>query len=204
VNAGSQGGLIALKRGEAHLAGSHLLDPVTGEYNISYIQQYLPGIPVILLEWVRRQQGLLVKPGNPKNILSLNDLTRPDVSIVNRQRGAGTRVLLDYHLQLLQIQHASIIGYSEEEYTHLAVAAAVNSNRADCGLGIAAAAEALGLDFIPLFDERYDLVIPVQYFDSLLLEPLRELMQDEVFKGEIARLRGYNVNHMGRIVSRIN
>jgi len=197
VNVGSQGGLVALKRGEAHFAGSHLLGPITGEYNLSYIRQYLPGIPVTVIGWVGRKQGLCVKKGNPKQIHSLEDLTRPDVTFVNRQRGAGTRVLLDYHLTQLGIDAESVHGYPQEEYTHLAVAAAVSSGRVDCGLCIAAAAGALDLDFIPLFDERYELVIPRAYLDSDLLAPLFTLARDENFHQAVLALPGYDVSQMG-------
>ena len=197
VNVGSQGGLMALKRGEVHFAGSHLLDPTTGEYNLSYIRQYLPGVPVTVLGWVGRKQGLCVRKGNPKQIHSLQDLARPDVTFVNRQRGAGTRVLLDYHLAQMGIGAESVHGYQQEEYTHLAVAAAVSSGRADCGLGIAAAAEALDLDFIPLFDERYELVIPRVFLDSALLAPLFILAHDDGFRQAILALPGYDVSQMG-------
>jgi putative molybdopterin biosynthesis protein len=207
ANVGSQGGLVALKRGEAHLAGSHLLDPETGEYNLSYIRQYLPGVPVKVLTLVGREQGLLVKRGNPKGIKSLEDLSRPGaeseaerVRFVNRQRGAGTRVLLDYQLNLLGIAADSIIGYNQEEYTHLGVAAAVASGRADCGLGIAAAAQALKLDFVPLYQERYDLVIPKEYADSDLLTPLFDVLGDQVFRAAVAALPGYDVSQMGNLV----
>jgi putative molybdopterin biosynthesis protein len=169
ANVGSQGGLIALRRGEAHLAGSHLLNPETGEYNISYIRQYMPGIPVMVIALVGRAQGLMIKRGNPKGIRELEDLTNPHVQFVNRQRGAGTRVLLDYHLKRIGIAPEHIVGYSQEEYTHLGVAAAIASGRADCGLGIAAAAQALDLEFIPLFQERYDLVIPKHFAEGDLL-----------------------------------
>ena len=132
ANVGSQGGLIALRRGEAHLAGSHLLNPETGEYNVSYIRQYMPNIPVKVVALVRREQGLIVRPGNPKGVKGLADLKRSDIRYVNRQRGAGTRVLLDYHLNLMTISRDWIVGYSQEEYTHLGVAAAIASGRADC------------------------------------------------------------------------
>jgi putative molybdopterin biosynthesis protein len=200
ANVGSQGGLIALRRGEAHLAGSHLLDPQTGEYNISYIRQYLPDIPVRLVALVGREQGLLVKRGNPKRVNGLSDLRRSEVRFVNRQRGAGTRVLLDYHLNLMTIPPESIVWYSQEEYTHLAVAAAVASGRADCGLGIAAAAQALDLDFVPLFQERYDLVIPKQFADSDLLAPLFGLLADGRFRQAVSQLTGYDVSVMGTII----
>jgi putative molybdopterin biosynthesis protein len=198
-NVGSLGGLAALRRGEAHLAGSHLLDPHTGEYNSAYLRQYLPGIPVKLVTWADREQGLMVKKGNPKNIRSLADLARPEITFVNRQRGAGTRVLLDYHLQLLSLLAGSIRGYAQEEFTHLAVAAAIASGRADTGLGIPAAASALDLDFIPLFHERYDLVIPTRFFDGALLTPLFDLMADPDFRKAVAAMPGYNVTHMGEV-----
>jgi len=200
ANVGSQGGLVALRRGEAHLAGSHLLNPQTGEYNISYIRQYMPNIPVKVVALVGREQGLMVKKDNPKRIKSLRDLSKPHVQFVNRQRGAGTRVLLDYHLNSMTISPESIVGYNQEEYTHLGVAAAIASGRADCGLGIAAAAQALDLDFIPLFQERYDLVIPKQYAEADLLTPLFGLLADPVFRKAVSQLTGYDVSVMGTII----
>jgi putative molybdopterin biosynthesis protein len=200
ANVGSQGGLIALRRGEAHLAGSHLLNPETGEYNISYIRQYMPNIPVKVVALVGRDQGLMVPRGNPKGIENLEDLTRPQVLFVNRQRGAGTRVLLDYHLNLMAISPERIEGYFQEEYTHLGVAAAVASGRADCGLGIAAAAQALDLEFIPLFQERYDLVVPKLFAESDLLAPLFGLFTDQRFREAVSQLPGYDVSVMGTIV----
>lgn len=203
ANVGSLGGLVALRRGEAHLAGAHLLDPQTGEFNIPYIRQYLPDTPVTLVEWVGRIQGLLVCKGNPLNIRGLEDLVRAGVRFINRQRGAGTRILLDYHLERLGIDPAKIQGYDQEEYTHLAVAAAVASGRADCGLGVMAAAQALDLDFIPLFTERYQLVIPTVYYESDLLAPLRVLMQDENFRRSVQGLPGYTVENMGQVVAQL-
>lgn len=200
ANVGSQGGLVALRRGEAHLAGSHLLNPETGEYNISYIRQYMPGIPVKVVALVGRDQGLMVKKGNPKGIKSLGDLANSKVQFVNRQRGAGTRVLLDYYLNSMTISPESIVGYNQEEYTHLGVAAAIASGRADCGLGIAAAAQALDLDFVPLFQERYDLVIPKQYSEADLLAPLFELLADSAFRTAVSQLTGYDVSVMGTII----
>jgi molybdopterin molybdotransferase/putative molybdopterin biosynthesis protein len=200
ANVGSQGGLIALRREEAHLAGSHLLNPETGEYNISYIRQYMPNQPVKVVALVGRDQGLMVKRGNPKQIRNLKDLTNPDVQFVNRQRGAGTRVLLDYQLKLLAITSEHIVGYSQEEYTHLGVAAAIASGRADCGLGIAAAAHALDLEFIPLFQERYDLVIPKQFAEGDLLAPLFEVLAESRFRKAVSQLPGYDVSVMGTII----
>jgi len=177
-----------------------LLNPETGEYNISYIRQYLPGTPVRVVALVGREQGILIERGNPKSIKGLEDLTRTDIRFVNRQRGAGTRVLLDYHLKLMAIDPDHIVGYTQEEYTHLGVAASIVSGRADCGLGIAAAAQALDLDFIPLFQERYDLVIPKRFAESELLAPLFGLLTDHGFRKAVSQLTGYDVSVMGTLV----
>jgi putative molybdopterin biosynthesis protein len=200
ANVGSQGGLVALRRGEAHLAGSHLLDPETGEYNLSYVEKYLPGAAVAVVTLVGREQGLMVRRGNPRRIQSLADLARPDVRFVNRQRGAGTRVLLDYELGKLGLVTSAIRDYDHEEYTHLAVAAAVASGLADGGLGIAAAAEALDLDFVPLFMERYDLIIPREHYTTPRLRPLLDLLHDARFRREVAARPGYDVGAMGAVV----
>jgi putative molybdopterin biosynthesis protein len=200
AHVGSLGGLIALRRGEAHFAGSHLLDPETGEYNLAYIQQYLPGVEVKVVTLVGRDQGLIVPKTNPKRITNLADLAQDDILYVNRQRGAGTRVLFDYHLEKSGIETAQITGYDREEYTHLAVAAAIASGRADCGLGIAAAAKALNLDFIPLDQERYDLIIPAEFFECELLQPLFDVLQDSEFRQMVADLPGYDISQMGAIV----
>ena len=202
ANAGSLGGLIALRRGECHLAGSHLLDPESGEYNLPYVRRYLAGIPVAVVTLAHREQGLIVARGNPKGIRDLRDLARPDVRFVNRQRGAGTRILLDYHLQRLGIDPRAIPGYEREELTHLAVAAAVASGRADVGLGIRAAAAAMGLEFIPLALERYDLVIPLALYEDPWLQPVLELLHEARFQAAVAALPGYDVREMGREVAR--
>ena len=201
ANVGSLGGLVALRRGEAHLAGSHLLDPQTGEFNLSYIRQYLPETPVVVVGWVGREQGLIVAPGNPRRLSGLQDIASSGLRFVNRQRGAGTRLLLDYHLARLAIDPAALPGYDREEYTHLAVAAAVASGRAECGLGIRAAAEALGLGFVPLFQERYDLVIPREHYEDPFLRPLLDLLGDPAFREAVAALPGYSLEPMGRIIA---
>ena len=199
ANVGSLGGLIAIRRGEAHLAGSHLLDLNSGEYNLSYIQHYLPNYKLVVLDLVGREQGLIVCKGNRKAIRELSDLTRNDVRFVNRQRGAGTRVLLDYNLNKLGIHSDHIMGYGHEEYTHLAVAACIASGRADCGLGIAAAAYALDLDFIPLFKELYQLVIPSEFYIGSLLQPLIDLLNEPGFRQAVGELPGYDISRMGSI-----
>jgi putative molybdopterin biosynthesis protein len=192
-----------LSRGEAHLAGAHLLDPETGEYNLSYIKQYLPDVPVRVVALVGRSQGLLVQKGNPKDIRTIADLTRPVVAFVNRQRGSGTRVLLDYQLEKLGISQEDIRGYQHQEYTHLTVGAAIASGRADCGIGIAAVTQALDLEFIPLFEERYDLIIPQEHAQSPLLQPLLHLLEDDEFKQMVAGLPGYDVTRMGNLIAEL-
>ncbi|MGD2079038.1 MAG: substrate-binding domain-containing protein, partial [Chloroflexota bacterium] len=200
ANVGSLGGLVALKRGEAHLAGSHLLDPETGEYNVTYIRRYLADQEIVLVTLVGREQGWIVPPGNPKQLSSWEDAVRPKVHIVNRQRGAGTRVLLDYQLGLLGVDAQDVQGYEREEYTHLAVAAAVASGTADAGLGIRAAARALELDFVPLAQERYDLVMPRLHYESELMQPLLALLHDDSFRQAVSQMPGYDISAMGQIV----
>jgi len=203
ANAGSLGGLLALARGEAHFAGSHLLDEKTGEYNVAYIRRLLPKTPVVLLGFVQREQGLIVPRGNPKGIRGLTDLARADVVFINRQRGAGTRVLLDYRLKGAGIDPRAIQGYDRQEFTHLTVAAAVASGAADCGLGILAAARALDLDFVPLDHERYDLVIPAAFYESDVLAPLLAIVRDPAFAARVAALGGYATPQMGRVLGEL-
>jgi len=200
ANVGSLGGLVALRRGEAHLSGSHLLDPETGQYNKAYVRRYLSDREVVIMTLVGREQGWIVPSGNPKKLNGWPDATRSEIRIVNRQRGAGTRVLLDYKLDLLGIEPQMVLGYDREEYTHLAVAAAVASGAADAGLGIRAAARALDLDFIPLAHERYDLIIPRVHYESELLRPLLDLLKNETFRTAVAAMPGYDVTPMGQIV----
>ena len=200
ANVGSLGGLLALSRGEAHLAGSHLLDENSGKYNVAYIQRHLAGRSVVLMHLAGRVQGLIVPHGNPRGLSSLRDLAGPGVQFVNRQRGSGTRVLLDYQLRQLGISPTATGGYEREHYTHLAVAADVASGAADVGLGILAAARALELDFVPLFNEEYQLVIPREHYDSAVLAPVLSILRDQSFAAEVSALGGYDVTNMGRVV----
>ncbi len=199
ANVGSLGGLLAVRRGETHIAGSHLMDEETGEYNVSYMERYIPGRRVALVHLAGRTQGLMTAPRNPLGVSSLSDLAKSGVRFVNRQRGAGTRVLLDFKLRELGIPAESISGYDREEYTHLAVAAAVQAGRADVGLGILPAARAMGLDFIPLFEERYDLVIPTEFYESDLLAPMLDMIRSPEFQSDVQALGGYNVSQMGTL-----
>ena len=158
---------------------------------------------MVVVNLVHRVQGFMVAQGNPKSVATLNDLTRPDVTFVNRQRGSGTRVLLDYKLKEAGVDPATIRGYDREEYTHLAVAADVSSGTADTGLGIMAAARALDLDFVPLLKERYDLVIPRAYYESDVLGPLLGLIRSEEFMAEVEALGGYDVSTMGEVMAEL-
>jgi len=198
ANVGSMGGLLALKRRDAHLAGTHLLDEATGEYNRAFLERLLPGEDVVLINLSYRDQGFIVPAGNPQGLRDLADLARPDVRFVNRQKGSGTRVLLDYHLKQREIDPARIAGYEREEFTHMAVAAAVLSGAASAGLGILAAGRALGLDFVPLFQERYDLAVPRRHWESQLLAPLHQALASDEYRAAVTALGGYDVRDMGR------
>jgi putative molybdopterin biosynthesis protein len=198
-NVGSLGGLVAVRDGLCHLAGSHLLEPESGEYTVPYVDRLLGGGPEIaMVRLVHREQGLLVAPGNPTGVTGIDDLPRPGLRYVNRQRGAGTRVLLDFELDQRGIDPGQITGYSREEFTHLAVAAAVAAGRADVGLGIRAAAQAFGLDFIPVAWEPYDLVLRVSVLENDLLAPLWDLLAMPDFQAEVEQLGGYSCREMGQ------
>ena len=200
-NVGSLGGLVALRDGRCHLAGSHLLDPQTGEYTLPYLPRVfgrdtaLSDVAVIRL--VHREQGLIVAAGNPLGITGVEDLSRPGLRYVNRQRGAGTRVLLDHELRRRHIASDDILGYHREEHTHLAVAAAVAAGRADAGLGVLAAARPFGLDFVPVAQEPYDLVVTQEAYDSGVLAPLWALLADEKFRASVEALGGYSSAETG-------
>jgi putative molybdopterin biosynthesis protein len=204
AHVGSMGGLLALRRGEAHLAGTHLLDEETGEYNVGYLRKHLGGRKVVLVNLVHRTQGFIVPRGNPKSISGFADLARGDVVFVNRQAGAGTRLLTDLHLKRLGIDPQNVKGYHHEEFTHMAVAAAVLSGAADTGLAVLSAARALGLDFVPVAQERYDLAILEEYYDT---PPLRALLavirQDQAFRDRIVAMGGYDVSDMGRVITTV-
>jgi putative molybdopterin biosynthesis protein len=199
-NVGSLGGLLALRKGTAHLAGSHLLDTETGDYNRSYIRRYLPETPVALMTLVHRWQGFMTAQGNPKGIKGIADLARPDVLFVNRQAGSGTRILLDHELVKAGISPERVAGYRNEEYTHMNVAMAVVSGSADTGLGIRAAAAALSLAFIPVVRERYDLVIPEAFLGDEKIRLLLEIIRSDAFKEQVMALGGYEVQETGNRV----
>lgn len=199
ANVGSMGGILALRKGETHLAGMHLFDPATGQYNTPYLQRYLPETPVVLVNLVYRTQGFLVPKGNPKGIHSVRDLLRPDITYINRQRGAGTRILLDYLLMQEGIDETQISGYEREETTHLGVAAAVAGGSADCGLGVYAAALAMDLDFLPVTEERYDLCFARSFYDSPMGKRVRDVISQPTFQQRVEALGGYSCRDTGKI-----
>ncbi len=203
-NVGSLGGLVALRDGLCHLAGAHLLDPETGEYTLPYLPRVfgdaLAVADVAVIRLVHREQGLIVAAGNPCGLAGVEDLRRPGLRYVNRQRGAGTRMLLDHELRRCGIAPGDVTGYQREAHSHLAVAAAVAAGRADAGLGIAAAARPYGLDFVPVGQEPYDLVVTRNAYDSDALAPLWTLLADDGFRASVAALPGYSTTETGRRV----
>ena len=197
---GSMGGLMALKKGLCHLAGSHLLDETDGSYNLSYIRKYLSDKKVTVVNLVMRDQGLIVPRGNPKNIHGIEDLVRPKIRFINRQAGSGTRILLDYKLKELGLDYKSIDGYGLDEYTHMSVAVAVLSGAADVGLGIYAAAKALDLYFIPVVTEQYDLIVDDAYVDSRKIQLLFDTINSRAFKTRVQALGGYGTGKTGTVI----
>ena len=193
---GSLGGLVALRDGLCHVAGCHLLDPESGEYTLPWIARVLPGRDVEVVRLVHREQGLIVAAGNPLGVTGLADL--PRLRYVNRQRGAGTRVLLDHELARTGIDPAAVDGYEREEPTHLAVAAAITAGRADAGLGVMAAARAFELGFVPVAREPFDLVMVP---GEPAVAPLLELLEDGDFRAQVEALGGYSTTEMGRRIA---
>ena len=198
VNLGSIGGLIALRREEAHVAGCHLFEPESATYNVAYLERYLGDEPITLVTFAHREQGLMLPAGNPLGITSVADLRR--ARYVNRQRGAGTRVLFDYLLRQHDVLPEQVDGYGHEEYTHLAVAAAVADGIGDCGMGLRSAAEAMGLDFIGLTWERFDLAIPRRHLETARVQALLETLRSEDFKRELGAQSGYRSDETGNAV----
>jgi putative molybdopterin biosynthesis protein len=195
---GSLAGLMALAQGQADVAGAHLQSERGDEYNVEHVRHILPGLPVVLVTLARREVGLIVAAGNPKGIRGIEDVARPGVRLVNRQRGSGTRILLDARLRESGIAPQTVQGYDDEETTHLAVATAVAEGRADVGLGIRAAAESLGLDFLPLLRERYDLVIPARFRDARPIQRLLDILTSPSFRDVVTTLGGYDLSETGR------
>ncbi|AFS79893.1 molybdenum cofactor biosynthesis protein MoeA [Gottschalkia acidurici 9a] len=196
---GSMGGLLSIKREECHIAPIHLLDMETGEYNISYVKKYFPGKKMALIKGLQRLQGFIVEKGNPKSIIDFKDLLRNDIIFINRQRGAGTRILLDYNLKKLGINLQDIKGYNREMTTHMAVAMGVKTGSATTGLGIYSAAKALDLDFIEVGYEDYDFLIHYENFHSEKVQEFISILTSDEFKRRVESLGGYKFLNTGSV-----
>ena len=197
---GSVGGLLALGKDYAHMAGSHLLDPETGQYNLTSVRRFLPHLPVHIINFVGRTQGLIVQKGNPLNLYRMGDLLESGARFINRQRGSGTRVFTDYLISEANVDDSDILGYQTEEYTHWAVAAAVESGDADVGVGIKAASLAPALEFIPLGEEQYQLIVPSIYIENSEWVPIiLRVLRESTLANQIKSLGGYDVSRMGEV-----
>ena len=200
AHVGSMGGIMAVRRGEAHAAGIHLLDTETGEYNRSYIRKYFPHGGVYLIRCVGRQQGLMLQKGNPLGITSFADIARDGVRYVNRQKGSGTRVLMDYLCDKYNVDRDHIYGYEREEMTHNSVAVQIAGDSADAGMGIFSTARLYDLTFLPICVEEYDLLIPEQVWTSGMVRQLIRTMKSQEFKTRIEALGGYTLENPGEII----
>ena len=197
---GSMGGIMAIRLGEAHAAGCHLLDTNDGTYNRSFIRKYFPKGGVRLISCVGRQQGLMVAKGNPLNIQRFADIAGKGVRYVNRQKGSGTRILTDYLCKQENLDTAAIYGYDREELTHTSVAAQIGSGSADAGMGVYSAAKLYDLDFIPICVEEYDLMIPDHAWDTPMVRELLTILKSDAFREKILSLGGYTVDNPGEII----
>ena len=197
---GSMGGIMAIRRGEAHMAGCHLLDTADGTYNRSFIRKYFPKGDVKLVSCVGRQQGLMVARGNPLNICSFADISRQGIRYVNRQKGSGTRILTDYLCSREKVEPSDVYGYTREELTHTSVAAQIACGSADVGMGIYSAAKLYDLDFIPICIEEYDLIIPNHAWDSPMVQQLLTILRSDAFREKILSMGGYTVDHPGQVL----
>ncbi|MCE5170893.1 helix-turn-helix transcriptional regulator [Paenibacillus profundus] len=196
---GSMEGLIALFHGDAHIVSTHLFDGDTGEYNLPYIRKLLVGLPYMVIHVAARSAGLYVQPGNPKGIASWTDVAKPDIMLVNRERGSGARVLLDEQLRINGLKREVLHGYGNEETTHLAVAGQVGSGQADVGVGIEKVAYAVGIDFVPLMQEQVDLVVLKQPEHMPWIDILLQVLRSAAYREELMAIRGYDTSRTGEI-----
>lgn len=200
THVGSMGGVMAMRRGENHAAGCHLLDTKTGEYNKSYLRKYFPNGGVKLVRCVGRQQGLMLQKGNPLGISSFEDIAKEGLRYVNRQKGSGTRILMDYLCGKYGLNPDRIYGYEREEMTHNSVAVQIAGNSADAGMGIYSAAMLYDLEFLPICIEEYDLLIPDAEWDTPMVKQLIRTLKSDAFRERIESLGGYTLDHPGEII----
>ena len=196
---GSMGGIMAVRRGETHIAGIHLLDESNGTYNIAFVKKYFPQGGVRLVECVERTQGLMLAKGNPRNICGIQDLAQPGLRYINRQKGSGTRILIDYLCRENKIDTSVIYGYDREEYTHTSVAAQIAADSGDAGMGIYSAAHMYDLDFLPICNEQYDLLIPDSVWDTPTVQNLLRVLQSDAFRHKLEAMGGYHLEKPGTV-----
>ncbi|MGV8147294.1 MAG: molybdopterin biosynthesis protein [Alkaliphilus sp.] len=201
AHVGSLGGIMATKREETHIAPIHLLDEKTGTYNTEYVKKYLKNQNIYLVKGIKREQGLMVAKGNPKNVMGIIDLVNDDIVFVNRQKGSGTRILLDYKIKELGLDSANIMGYEREMTTHMMVASAVSSGSADVGLGIKSAATAMGLEFILVGEEEYDFAINDKFLKEERVKIFIDVLKSDIFVDELKKLEGYSIENAGEIIT---
>lgn len=196
---GSLDSLIAMYQGQADIVSMHLFDGDTGEYNIPYVRKVLVSMPFVVIKFIERKAGLYVAKGNPKKINKWDDLTEDDVTIVNREHGAGARILLDEQLRLHDLKRTDVKGYDFEQTSHLAVASAISNGQGDVGIGIENAAQLAGIEFVPMITESYDLVILNNDNNTSLINQVIKILQDETFRDKLSSL-GYTTDNMGDIL----
>lgn len=200
AHVGSMGGIYALQKGECHIAPVHLLDAESGEYNVPYIRKYFAGEKMVLVKGVGRTQGLMLPKGNPKNIKSVADIVKGGFRFANRQRGAGTRLLFDYMLAQGGFKPDDVDGYAKEYSTHLAVGMAVECGAADVGLGVGSAANCLGLDFVPLYDEEYDFLMREESLNDERIRAFLDFIVSDEFRGKLLSFGDYTAKRLGEII----
>lgn len=201
---GSMDGLTALYHGRANVVTAHLWDSDTNEYNTPYVRRLLPGHPACIINLVYRMEGFYVAKGNPKQITAWSDLAKPEIRLINRERGSGARVLLDEQLRISGINRNDILGYGDEEMTHLAIASKVARGEADVGLGIEKVAmQFINLEFVPLHKERYDLVIRQEDLERPHFLALMSILKSPSFRNEVMGIGGYDLSRMGEILAEI-
>ncbi len=193
INTGSFGGLMAIKNKITHFSGIHLLDEKTGEYNTSFIKKYLKEGEFIRIPFLIREQGFIIKKGNKKKINDIEDLINEGISFINRQRGSGTRILLDYLLKQKKIKYEKIKGYDREVFTHLETGIIVKRGEADCGLGVKAVANILGLDFVPIAEEKYEILILKEFEKTENYNILLDILSSKELKEKGKKLGGYKI-----------
>ena len=202
--AGSIEGLISLYNRTVNLATAHLWDGDSGEFNVPYVRHYLPGMRVVVVNLAYRMEGFYVAPGNPKQIKEWGDMVRKDVRLVNRERGSGARVLLDENLRRRDIDSRNILGYDDEEMSHLAVASYVARGEADVGFGMEKAAmQVQNVEFIPMQNERYDMVFLRQDLEKPHFQAVLTILRSKAFQNEVSGMGGYDISKMGEVMAEI-